>query len=204
MDGTTVARAVAVWLCCSDQVRLQGIRMRMSVLLKQLLATAFLAAPLLSPAVAQEIKRTGVPGSTFPISLTVAVPANTRLVFVSGTLADVANPDAPKGSIEAYGNTETQTKSILQKIDKLLAAEGLSLADVVKVNVFMVGDPKLDGKMDFAGLNAAYGQFFGSTAQPNKAVRTALQVAGLPMPGGLIEIEATAAKVMPPLPKPKK
>jgi enamine deaminase RidA (YjgF/YER057c/UK114 family) len=177
--------------------------MRMSVLLKQLLATALLAAPFVSPALhAQEIKRTGVPGSTFPISLTVAVPANSRLVFVSGTLADVANPDAPKGSIEAYGNTETQTRSILQKIDKLLAAEGLSLADVVKVNVFMVGDPKLDGKMDFAGLNTAYGQFFGSTAQPNKAVRTALQVAGLPMPGGLIEIEATAAKVMPPPPPP--
>ena len=181
--------------------------MRMSVLLKQLLATAVLAAPFVSPALhAQDIKRTGVPGSTFPISLTVAVPPNARLVFVSGTLADVANPDAPKGSIEAYGNTQTQTTSILQKIDKLLAAEGLSLADVVKVNVFMVGDPKLDGKMDFAGLNAAYGQFFGSTAQPNKAVRTALQVAGLPMPGGLIEIEATAAKVMPPPPptKPKK
>ncbi len=178
--------------------------MRMSVLLKQLLVTAFIAAPLLSPAVAQEIKRTGVPGSTFPISLTVAVPANARLVFVSGTLADVANPDAPKGSIEAYGNTQTQTTSILQKIDKLLAAEGLSLADVVKVNVFMVGDPKLDGKMDFAGLNAAYSQFFGSTAQPNKAVRTALQVAGLPMPGGLIEIEATAAKVMPPPAPPAK
>ncbi|WP_332876229.1 RidA family protein [Massilia sp. S19_KUP03_FR1] len=180
--------------------------MRMSALLKQLFATALFAAPFVSPVLhAQEIRRTGVPGSTFPISLTVAVPANTRLVFVSGTLADVANPDAPKGSIEAYGNTQTQTTSILQKIDKLLAAEGMSLADVVKVNVFMVGDPKLDGKMDFAGLNAAYGQFFGSSAQPNKAVRTALQVAGLPMPGGLIEIEATAAKVMAPAPKtPKK
>jgi len=179
--------------------------MRMSVLLKQLLATAVLAAPFVSPALhAQEIKRTGVPGSTFPISLTVAVPPGARLVFVSGTLADVANPDAPKGSIEAYGNTQTQTTSILQKIDKLLAAEGLSLADVVKVNVFMVGDPKLDGKMDFAGLNAAYSQFFGSTAQPNKAVRTALQVAGLPMPGGLIEIEATAARVVTAPPPPKK
>lgn len=180
--------------------------MRTSALLKQVLATTLLAAPFVSPALhAQEIKRTGVPGSTFPISLTVAVPANSRLVFVSGTLAEVAHPDAPKGSIEAYGNTQTQTTSILQKIEKLLAAEGLGLADVVKVNVFMVGDPKLDGKMDFAGLNAAYGQFFGSSAQPNKPVRTALQVAGLPMPGGLIEIEATAARVMAPMPPaPKK
>ena len=170
--------------------------MRISVLQKQI-ASAMLVASLSALSIAahaEEIKRTGIPNSTFPISLTVSVPANSRLVFVSGTLADVADPAAPKGSIESYGNTETQTTSILQKIDKLLAAEGLSLADVVKVNVFMVGDPKLDGKMDFAGLNAAYGKFFGSSAQPNKAVRTALQVAALPMPGGLIEIEATAAR----------
>ena len=160
-------------------------------------AIALLATQLALPAQAEEIKRTGVPGSTFPISTTVGVPANSRIVFVSGNLADVANPDAPKGSIEAYGDTNTQTVSIIQKVEKLLAAQDMTLADVVKVNVFMVGDPKLDGKMDFAGLNAAYGQYFGSASQPNKPVRTALQVAALPMPGGLVEIEMTAAKVAP-------
>lgn len=160
------------------------------------LAIAVAASALsVAPAQADEIRRTGVPGSTFPISLTVSAPFDSRLVFVSGTLADVADPAAPKGSREAYGDTQTQTASILKKAEKLLQAEGLTLADVVKVNVFLVGDPKLDGKMDFAGLNAAYGQFFGSAAQPNKPVRTALQVAGLPMPGGLVEIEMTAAKV---------
>jgi len=174
--------------------------MRMSARCIFLLATA--CCTLLTAASAQaeelkEIKRTGIPGSTFPISLAVSVPANTRLTFISGTLADVANPDAPKGSYEAYGNTETQTTSILKKIEKLLAAEGMTLGDVVKANVFLVGDPKLDGKMDFNGLNAAYSQFFGNAAQPNKAVRTALQVAALPMPGGLVEIEVTAAKVEP-------
>jgi enamine deaminase RidA (YjgF/YER057c/UK114 family) len=82
----------------------------------------------------------------------------------------------------------------MKKFEKLLAAQGLTFADVVKVNVFLLGDPKLDGKMDFAGLNAAYGEYFGSAAQPNKPVRTALQVAALPMAGGLVEIEMTAAK----------
>lgn len=167
-----------------------------SRLLAALLAAAVCVPLASSAAEAPQIRRTGIPNSTFPISLTVSVPANSELVFVSGTLADVANPAAPKGSIEAYGDTQTQTASILGKIDRLLAAEGLSLADVVKVNVFLVGDPKLDGKMDFAGLNAAYSQFFGSAAQPNKAVRTALQVAALPMAGGLVEIEATAARVV--------
>lgn len=149
---------------------------------------------LSTPAAADDIRRTSSPTSQAPISTTVAVPAGSRIVFFSGNLADVADPAAAKGSIEAYGNTNTQVISILKKFEKLLAAESLTLADVVKVNVFMVGDPALGGKMDFAGLNAAYSQYFGSAAQPNKPVRTALQVAALPMPGGLVEIEMTAAK----------
>ena len=170
--------------------------MRVSSQLTAVVAGLTLTAlQLAMPAQAQEIKRAGVPGSTFPISTTVSVPASARITFVSGNLADVADPAAPKGSYESYGNTETQVTSILNKVSKLLAADGLTLGDVVKVNVFMVGDPKHDGKMDFAGLNAAYGKFFGSATQPNKPVRTALQVAALPMPGGLVEIEFTAAKV---------
>lgn len=149
---------------------------------------------LAAPAHADDIRRTGSPTSQVPLSTTVSVPAGSRIVFFSGNLADVANPAAPKGSIEAYGNTTTQVTSILKKFEKLLAAEGLTLGDVVKVNVFMAGDPELGGKMDFAGLNAAYGQYFGTAAQPNKPVRTALQVYALPMPGGLVEIEMTAAK----------
>jgi enamine deaminase RidA (YjgF/YER057c/UK114 family) len=153
-----------------------------------------LALTLCAVAQAQEIKRTVNTNSTLPLATAVTVPANSTLVFFSGNLADVANADAPKGTIEAYGDTKTQALSILKKFEKSLAAEGLVMGDVVKVNVFLVGDPKLDGKMDFAGLNAAYSQFFGTTAQPNKPVRTAVQVAGLPMPGGLIEIEMTAAR----------
>ena len=157
-----------------------------------------------SAAQADEIKRTSSPSSQAPISSMVSVPAVSRIVFMSGHLADVANPAAPKGSIEAYGNTTTQVISIIKKFEKLLAAEGMTLADVVKVNVFMVGDPELGGKMDFAGLNTAYSQYFGSAAQPNKPVRTALQVAALPMPGGLVEIEMTAAKPLPPASPPPK
>lgn len=158
------------------------------------LAALLAMLPLAVTAHGEEIKRVSSATSQAPISTTVVVPSGSRLVFLSGNLADVANPAAAKGSIEAYGNTNTQVISILKKCEKLLAAEGLTLADVVKVNVFMAGDPELGGKMDFAGLNAAYSQFFGSSTQPNKPVRTALQVAALPMPGGLVEIEMTAAK----------
>ena len=50
----------------------------------------------------------------------MSIPANSRITFVSGNLADVANPDAPKGSIEAYGDTNTQVISIIKKVEKLL------------------------------------------------------------------------------------
>lgn len=160
-------------------------------------AGSLIALQLGAVAHAQEIKRSGSPTSPIPLSTSVSVPAGSRIVFLSGNLADVADPAAAKGSNEAYGNTNTQVISIMKEFEKLLAAEGLTLGDVVKVNVFMVGDPKMGGKMDFAGLNAAYSQYFGTAAQPNKPVRTALQVAALPMPGGLVEIEMTAAQAHP-------
>jgi enamine deaminase RidA (YjgF/YER057c/UK114 family) len=165
------------------------------------LKRVFLADALLAlqfearPAAGASIERTGVPDSTFPISLAVSVPANTRITFFAATSADVADPDAPTGSHASYGDTHQQTASILKKMEKLLATEGLTLADVVKVNVFLAGDPKLDGKMDFDGMDAAYCQFFGSASQPNKPVRTALQVVALPMAGSLVQIDVTAAKV---------
>ena len=158
------------------------------------LALAFFAICSAS-AGAQEIKRVVDPGATLPFAAAVTVPGGAQLTFISGTIADVTYPDAPKGSPEAYGDTKTQATSILGKIDARLHAEGMSMGDVVKVNVYLVGDPKLGGKMDFSGLNAAYGQFFGSAAQPNKATRTTVQVVALPLPAALVEIEVIAARV---------
>ncbi len=161
-----------------------------------ILAAALLLSATL-PASAQSIKRTVNPGSTLPYASAVVLPPNTHMVYLAGIIADVANPAAPQGSVEAYGNTNTQTTSVLKKIEKLLAAEGFSMADVVKVGVYLVADPKNDNKMDFAGMNAAYGQFFGSASQPNKAARTSIQVVALPLPGGLVEIDVVAARVGP-------
>jgi enamine deaminase RidA (YjgF/YER057c/UK114 family) len=39
-----------------------------------------------------------------------------------------------------------------------------------------------------------YLQFFGTEKQPNVPARTTVQVAGLPMPGALVEIEVVAAR----------
>jgi enamine deaminase RidA (YjgF/YER057c/UK114 family) len=43
-------------------------------------------------------------------------------------------------------------KSVLSKIARELADIGLSMADVVKMNVFLVGDPAKGGATDFEGL----------------------------------------------------
>ena len=162
-------------------------------------AKILFASLLLTTAIAdaQQIKRTPIPNSNFPISVAVTVPANAETIYFSGVLPDFADAAAAKGTPAAYGSTETQTASVLRKLQAALAAEGLTFGDVVSLRVFLVGDPKLDNKLDFNGLNTAFGQFFGTAAQPAKPARTALQVAALPLPGALVEIDLVAARVKP-------
>src|ERR1700753_2382572 len=133
-------------------------------------------------------------GNDFPISSAVTVKAGTDTYFLSGALAPVVNKDAPKGSVAAYGDTETQTVGALNAIKATLARLGLTMGDVVQLNAFLVGDPAKDNKMDFAGMMAGYKQFFATSDQPNKPARSAFQVAALAAPGALVEIEAVAAK----------
>ncbi len=158
------------------------------------LALGALMSLTLNTAHAESIQRIDPPGSNFPISQVINVPAAARLTFISGTLPDVADAKAPKGSIAAYGNTETQTLSVLNKLQAILKAQGLGLGDIVQLRVFLVGDPDKGGNLDFTGLQAAYTKFFATAEQPNKPTRTALQVVALPLPGALVEIEAIAAK----------
>jgi enamine deaminase RidA (YjgF/YER057c/UK114 family) len=48
--------------------------------------------------------------------------------------------------------------------------------------------------MDFAGLMKAWGRYFGEPSQGKLPTRTTVQVAALPIPGALVEIEAIAAR----------
>ena len=115
--------------------------------------------------------------------------------YLSGQLATPITPaDAAKGTPAVYGDTKTQALSILTKIQGLLKAQGLDMKDVVKMTVFLAGDPANGGKLDFAGLQASYTQFFGTKEQPNKPARSAVQVAALVAPGALLEIEVIAVK----------
>jgi 2-iminobutanoate/2-iminopropanoate deaminase len=161
-----------------------------------MLALASLAAPV--AAGAATIERYPVPGpKPAPILQGVHVPAGSDMMFLSGQVAspiDPSKPMSPDLTMADYGDTKTQTVSCLAKIKAALEAHGFKMSDVIKLTVFVVGDPKMGGKMDFPGVNAGYGQFFGTADNPNKVARSAVQVAALAAPPFLVEIEAIAAK----------
>ena len=149
---------------------------------------------VVASASAAEVVRHKIPNSDFPIAQAVEIPAGMTTVYVSGALASVNNEKAPKGSIESYGDTKTQTISAFKSIEKTLTSMDLKMGDVVKMQVFLVGDPSQDGKMDFKGFMEGYTQFFGTKEQPNLPARSVFQVASLAGPGNLVEIEVIAAR----------
>ncbi len=128
-----------------------------------------------------------------PIASSVEVPAGSRLVYVSGQVPEAINPAAADGSVERFGDTEAQTRSVIQKIGAALEPHGLTLGDVVMMRVFLVAPPG-QARMDFAGMMRGYRAFFGTADQPNRPARSTMQVGGLVDPGWLVEIEVTAAK----------
>ncbi|MEN9226730.1 MAG: RidA family protein [Thermostichus sp. HHBFW_bins_43] len=148
-----------------------------------------------TPAQAEEIIRHPIPNSDFPILQAVEVPPGATLVMLSGQVPPVVDPNADPRSVAAFGNTYTQTVGVLQRIQDILESIDMTMSDVVKMQVFLVGDPEMDGMMDFAGFMEGYREFFGTEEQPNLPVRSTMQVAGLVNPGWLVEIEVEAVRM---------
>jgi 2-iminobutanoate/2-iminopropanoate deaminase len=98
-------------------------------------------------------------------------------VFVSGQLGlDPATNELP-------ADVEDETRRVLQNVEAVLQAAGLSSADVVKTTIFMTDFD------DYPAMNRAYVEVFGD-APP---ARSTVKVAGL-LAGARIEIEAVAAR----------
>ena len=145
-------------------------------------------------AAAQEVTRHRILGSDFPIAAAVEVPAGLTMVHLSGAVPPRADRDAPAASRAAWGgDTRGQTVAVLGSIERTLRRLNLGMGDVVRMQVFLVGDPALEGRMDFDGFR----EFFGTAAQPNLPVRSVVQVAGLVNPGWLVEIEVSAVRRSP-------
>lgn len=168
--------------------------MRITALATALLATAASLLPATADAQVTRINRN--PSAIILEGAKVA--AGTEMIFLSGQLAAPLDPKKPMTmgapmSPDDFGDTKTQTVSTLNKIKEILATQGYKMSDIIKLTLFVAADPKT-GKMDFAGANAGYKEFFGTAENPNLVARSTFQVANLVAPQYLIEIEAIAAK----------
>lgn len=150
-----------------------------------------LAIALIAPltASAQDTKRIPLPPSQNPtnadLPIAAAVWAGDTL-YVSGWL----DPD-----LKTHRDTQSQTEGLIRDLQKLLGSQKVTLGDVVMMHVYLGADPAKRGKMDFAGMMAAYSEFFGTQAQPNKPARTTVQVV-LPAGdrGALVEVDVIAVR----------
>jgi enamine deaminase RidA (YjgF/YER057c/UK114 family) len=128
-------------------------------------------------------------------SESIEIPAGARTITLSGVGALPSNLDAKPHTIGYFGNTRTQTRSVLEQIGAILEAKGYTLGDVVAMQALFVADPENDGEPDFDGFSGVYLEHFGSAAQPNLPTRTRAQVVRLVEPGWLVEVTVTAVKV---------
>ena len=97
-------------------------------------------------------------------------------MYVSGQ--GPLDPTTKKTSSTDVGEQTTQT---LNNIKAILEAGGASVADVVKVNVY------LTDMANFGGMNAAYKEFFSAPFPARATVGASLALQGM-----LVEIEAVA------------
>src|SRR5919198_4210343 len=154
------------------------------------IAFLFCVAQSLTPAAAQSVKHIQTKESGIASAVWVG-----DMLYVSGQLpSPITAADRAKGTPAVYGNTKEQAENVFAKIDALLKEQGLGMGDVVMMRVYMAGDPAMENKLDFAGMNAAYAKFFGTAEQPNKPARSTIQVAALVAAGALLEVEVQAAR----------
>lgn len=113
------------------------------------------------------------PAAVGPYSQGVRVDG---LLFTAGQIPlDPATGQLVEDGIEA------QTRQSLANLQAILEAAGSSLADVVKVTVFLID------MTEFKAMNGIYARFFPDSPP----ARSAVQVGALPL-GARVEIEAIA------------
>ncbi len=111
-------------------------------------------------------------------SQAVRCEASGTLLFISGLTA--RDPD---GNVVGAGDIKLQTETILENMRKLLAVAGGSMADIVKVTVF-IRDMEL-----FDQIHEVRRRYFSEPYPASSMV----EVSRLVSPEHLIEIEAVAA-----------
>jgi reactive intermediate/imine deaminase len=133
------------------------------------------ATALSSPQHAAAVNTSGAPAPVGPYNQAVKAGG---LVFCSGQIA----LDPATGALVGDGDVEAETRQVLDNLEAVLTAAGVSCQDVVRTTVF------LTDLGDFARVNTIYAERFGTGVAP---ARACVQVAALPK-GARVEIDCIA------------
>jgi len=131
---------------------------------------------------AQEITRYSE-GNYFYTSITI--PPGAETMYLSGSGARPLDDGS-------WGDMKQQTVNTFSRFKLTLEEQGWSMSDIVQVRAFAVAGE--DG-LDFAGFNEGYSEFFGTDDNPNKPVRSFVEIKDLVVEGWLVEIEIRAARM---------
>ena len=123
------------------------------------------------------IETTGAPRPIGPYSQAVQVEA-TGLVFTAGMVGN----DPATGKLVA-GGIEAETERALDNLEAVLAAAGLTFADVARTTVFLAD------LAEFPAMNAVYARRLGA----HRPARSTVGVSALPL-GARVEIDMLAAR----------
>lgn len=121
----------------------------------------------------QAIQSDGAPAAIGPYSQAVA---SGPFVFLSGQIG----LDPATGALVA-GGIAAETEQVLRNLEAVLAAAGLTFADVIRTTIYLVD------LTDFAQVNELYGR----RVLPPFPARATVGVASLPR-GARVEIDAVA------------
>lgn len=99
-----------------------------------------------------------------------------QFLFTAGQI-----PKDPVSGQLVTGDIQAQTRQVMENLKAVLEAGGASLAQVVKVTVY------LKDLQEFAAMNQVFERYFSES----KPARTTVQVSGLPLGVG-IEIDMIA------------
>ena len=104
------------------------------------------------------------------------------LVYIAGQVSSDAS-----GKLVGEGNFEAQVEQVFTNVKLALEAAGAGMADIVKLNTYLVAEVSQD---DLPKMRAIRDRYLNKEKPP---ASTLVVVSRLVRPGWLIEIEAVAA-----------
>lgn len=116
----------------------------------------------------------------------IKIPPGAETLYLSGS-------GARQQADGSWGDMRQQTVDTFTRFKETLEADGWSMGDIVQVRAFAVSADY--GELDFAGFNEGFAQFFGTDENPNKPVRSFVEISDLVVDGWLVEIEIRAARM---------